>query len=295
MPTTSGRNGDGRRGTPGAERAVYGLRVTGLDRVAELDPVAVAAASDVVVEVLQSDGPPPPPAPNDGSSAVLLLPNGRHLALDRQAATATLYGPPIPPDEVAHPYLGLVAATFNRWVGREAFHAGAFVAGGRAWVVNGVKEAGKSTLMAALAGRGVPVLCDDMAVTDGEFVYAGPRCVDLRRPLPQMTLPVAPARAGQRLRVVLPPSPQRVPLGGWVFLGWGSPAMNRVGPDELLGRVGARRCWSALPSDPMTLLHLATHPAWDFTRAKDWAVLDPAVDLLMGTVLGARPPERDAA
>lgn len=277
----------GRTPAAAGERAVYGLRVTGLSHVAALDPVTDPDGLEVVVDVRQSTADPPPVTALDARGGVLLLPDGRHLALDRRAGTATFHGPPLPPDEVAHPYLGAAATPFARWSGRETFHAGAFVAAGRAWVVVGPKEAGKSTLMATLAARGLPVLSDDAAVTDGRYVYAGPRCIDLRHPLPHVRLPTVPARSGLRLRLLLPSAAARVRLGGWVFLGWGAAAMDRVPPDDLLGRLARRRSWAGLPSDPLTLLELAAAPAWDHSRPRDCAVVEDAVDQLVATVVSA--------
>ena len=61
------------------------------------------------------------------------------------------------------------------------FHGGSFLdASGRTWGVVGSREAGKSSFLAWCATRGVPVVGDDLIVTDGTLVNAGPRCIDLR-------------------------------------------------------------------------------------------------------------------
>ena len=266
-------------------RYAYGLQVHGLDHVVELSPVAAPGA--LRVEVSQSDGVRPVVRPLDADRGVLLLADGRHLAVDRQAGTARFAGPRLAPDQLAHPHLGPVATVVNRWAGREAFHAGAFVAGGCAWAVLGPRTAGKSSLLAGLAERGVPVLSDDIVVTDGSLAYAGPRCVDLRQPLPGSALTTTPARAGTRLRVALPALPGAVPLGGWVFLGWGGTALVPVGPDALLARLAAWRAWGSLASDPVTLLRLATLPAWDLTRPRDWAAVPVTLTGLLATVSAA--------
>ena len=148
---------------------------------------------------------------------------------------------------IAHPYLGPVAVGFNRWAGREVFHAGAFVAAGRAFMVLGPRTAGKSTLMAAIAATGAPILADDLVVTDGEVVFAGPRSVDLREPIPGDAL-AAPlpelrsARDGTRWRVPLPAIASRYPLGGWFCLRWSDrTAADPVPMPSLLGRLAAYR------------------------------------------------------
>jgi hypothetical protein len=267
-------------------RSVYGLRIYGLDDVAELTaPPAGEHDEDApTVRVSRTDADRPAVAAMDADRNVLLLADGRHLEMARQTGTARFYGSPLEPDRLAHPYLGPVATTFNRWAGRETFHAGAFVVAGRAWVVAGVRSAGKSTLLAALADRDIPVLSDDITVTDGAVVFAGPRCIDLRQPLPGSVATIAASRLGTRLRVPLPPVADRVPIGGWIQLGWGPPTMTRVRPDVLLRRLAARRSWGAQPSDPRRLLDLAGLPAWDLTRQPDWTVLSATVDLLVGTL-----------
>ncbi|MEU3455148.1 hypothetical protein ABZ671_16345 [Micromonospora sp. NPDC006766] len=272
-------------------RSAYGLHIRGLDGVAELPAATHPPGRSRTVTVRQRHAPPPEPVPLDADRMVRVLTDGRTLDLHRRRGTATFYGPPLAPDVLAHPYLGPVAVTVNRWAGRETFHAGAFVHTGRAWVVLGVRTAGKSSLLAALAARGVPVLADDIVVLDGGDVLAGPRCVDLREPIPGVDLTTRPVRQDTRLRITLPAVPQRLPLGGWIFLGWGErPALTPIGPVELLARLAARRSLPELPSDPAGLLALAGLPGYDLTRPRDWAVLDDTCRLLDAALAPAEAP-----
>ncbi|MFC5926631.1 hypothetical protein [Micromonospora vulcania] len=232
-----------------------------------------------------TDQPPPPPVPLDNWRGTRVLADGRTLAVDRLRGTATFYGPPLTPDVLAHPYLAPVATTVNRWAGRETFHSGAFVLDGRAWAVLGPRTAGKSSLLAALAARGVPVLADDILVVDGSDAFAGPRCVDLRQAVPGVALPTRPVRGGERLRVALPPIASRVPLGGWLFLCWGGAlALTRLPGTTLLARLAGLRSFGELPSDPAALLSIAALPAWELSRPRDWAALDDTHRLLAETI-----------
>jgi hypothetical protein len=237
------------------------------------------------VTVNQTDTTAPRPIPLDTHRCVRTLADGRQLALDRQRGTATFFGPPLTTDLLAHPYLGPIATTFNRWAGRETFHAGAFVMAGRAWAVLGPRTAGKSTLLAALANHGVPIISDDILVTDAGHAYAGPRCIDLRQPIPDNTLRTRPVREQTRLRITLPPTPTRVPLGGWLFLHWGNTfTMTNISAPRLLTRLAGHRSWKHLPTDPAAMLAIAALPAWDLTRPRDLSALDLTCQLLATTL-----------
>jgi hypothetical protein len=280
----TGRSGDER-----PDRFVYGLRVGGLDDVTELSDPIDNPAGGIAVQVAQSTGPAPAPHQLDAQRNTRVLATGHVLDLDRQRGRATFFGPPISPDQLAHPYLGPVAVTVNRWAGREVFHAAAFVNGGRAWVLIGPRTAGKSTLVAALAASGVTILADDIVVTDGSTVFAGPRCIDLRQPIPEF-LPTAsyppsqPARLGTRTRIALPRTASNWPLGGWFFLRWSdTPGIKEVSIVSLLQRLTMSRCAPALPSDPSRSLSLAGHPGWELHRRKAWSQLLPTVDTLLAT------------
>ncbi|WP_341718068.1 hypothetical protein QQG74_30510 [Micromonospora sp. FIMYZ51] len=269
------------------DRYAYGLRVCGLDHVVELASAGPPDGRPAVTIRSDPGGPPPQQVGPDERRCARMLADGRWMSVDRHRATATLHGPAPAPDLLAHPYLAAVATVVNRWSGRETFHSGAFVRGGRAWAVLGPRTAGKSSLLALLAADGVPVLADDVLVTDGRYAFAGPRCLDLREPVPGAALPMTPARYATRLRVTLPAVPDRLPLGGWFFLRWGDvPAADPVAATDLLGRLAALRTWPALPSDPAALLALAALPAWDLARPPGWAAYDETrrqLDLALAT------------
>ncbi|MEU8288653.1 hypothetical protein AB0C01_30395 [Micromonospora sp. NPDC048905] len=272
--------------TPG--RAVYGLLVHGVDEASELPPADGATLGWPAVRVCQVDAPPPAPVPLNDARGTRILADGRTLSVDRLRGTATFYGPPLAPDVLAHPYLAPVATTVSRWAGRETFHSGAFVLAGRAWAVLGPRTAGKSSLLAALAARGLPILTDDILVVDGVDAFAGPRCVDLRQPVPGVGLPTRPVRAGTLLRVGLPPIAPRVRLGGWLFPRWGAAlTLTRLSGAALLARLAGQRSFGQLPSDPAALLSLAALPAWELTRPRDWAALDDTHRLLAAAVVAA--------
>lgn len=288
-------------GVPGPGRQVYGLAVSGADDAVELAPLAeptVDGAADLLaVRLVLSTAPPPCPPTIDGDRIAERLITGAWVHLDRKRGLAGFHGEPVRRDLITHPYLATTAIGFNRWAGREVLHAGAFEAAGRAWVVLGPSTAGKSTLMGALAAAGVPVLADDMVVTDGETVFAGPRCVDLREPFPPGVLDGPPpalrrAREGLRWRMDLPPIAPRVPLGGWFFLQWDdTPSLVPIAMSALLARLARWRSLRQLPSDPATILALAGRPGWDLRRQRDWSGLRDSVDTLLRTATAAADTE----
>jgi hypothetical protein len=267
---------------------VYGLHLTG---VAGAGLLPASGAGLPRVEIRHATRGPEPVC-TGSERAVLDLPGGRQLLLQRREGTATFTGPPISPDELIHPYLGAAASIFSRWAGREVYHAGAFVHRGVAWAVVGGREAGKSSLLAALAARDLPVLADDLVITDGHQVFGGPRTIDLRRRLPGGKAPMTRARGASRWRLSLPPVAGPVCLGGWIYLRWRAEvAMPAVPASALLPRLAARRIWPDMPSDPKTLLALAALPGWDFERPADWERLDEAVDLMLEVLSAVRDPQ----
>lgn len=267
-------------------RVAYGLGITGLDDVPAL-PAATAGAEPAWVVAVDQTTAPPPVDLRDG--VLHALPRGRAVVFRRHERTARFHGPPLSPDVIAHPFLTVVGIRFNRWLGRECFHAGSFAAGGRSWLVFGSSSAGKSTLLATLAGAGWAVMADDLAVTDGLRVFSGPRSIDLRQPLPGGLLPTSVVRAASRLRVALPPVADALPIGGMFFLGWADdqdaePVVRPVPPATLLPRLALDRRLRTLPSDPLMLLELAGVPAWDLLRPRTWAALPDTVGVIAETI-----------
>ena len=234
-------------------------------------------------------GDPPAAERMDESGASLALDHGGRLDVDRASRSAvfTLPEPPSGPG-IVHPYLAPVAAIAAHWAGRTSFHAGAFVAGGRAWVAIGDRGAGKSSLMAALAALGTIVLVDDLLVVDGGRALAGPRCVDLRDDAAaalEQGVTIGTIGGRERWRVELGDAAPTVPLGGFVELGWGDvtevaavPVAARL---PLLLRSFALR---AGPPDPDRILDLAALPMLRFARPRRWDALEPSARALARAV-----------
>jgi hypothetical protein len=223
----------------------------------------------------------------DDAATISLL-GGGAVRLERRGGLAHFVTPErIGDAELIHPFLAPAAAVLNHWLGRETFHAGAIVVAGRAWLVAGEREGGKSTTLAALAKRGVPVLADDLVVVDGENVLAGPRCVDLR----EESAHLAGAGSAQlvrdetRRRLVLGPAPHEAPLGGYVLLSWGDRVqVEAVRPSRLFKRLSAQRSLPLPPPDPALLLDLAGLPAFELTRPKRIDAVDATIELLDRTL-----------
>jgi hypothetical protein len=187
-----------------------------------------------------------------------------------------------------------------RWMGLEAFHAGALVGADGAWALAGGNEAGKSTLLAALAVRGEPVLTDDLLVVDrAGTAYAGPRCIDLRE------LRIVGDGVGQHVRLVrgatrhrldLPPVSAAVALRGWLFLEWGSRVQaERCAAGARIARLMAQRRWATGAIDELALLELAALPAWTVRRPRGERHTGAVLALLEQITGRARAAGGDAA
>ena len=221
------------------------------------------------------------------------------LELDRTARTATYRThAALDRDRLLHPLLAPAAAVMARWLGREAFHAGAFLADGGAWALAGTNEAGKSSLLAALAMADRPVLTDDLLVVGDGLAYAGPRCVDLRE-LHVVGGSVADrvrsVRGGTRHRLDLPPTAAVAPLRGWFFLEWGD-AVEAVpcAAGERIGRIMTQRRWATEAIDPHVLLELGSLPAWVLRRPRGAQHMAAVLDLLASVPARGADVRRDA-
>ncbi len=259
-----------------AERdSAYGLRFSGLEDAGRLLQHGLDGWPLISVACRRVESVPAA-APPDERGGVAWLGEGRRILTDRQDASATfLTTRPLGFDDMVHPGLGHVAVHFGRWLGREVLHAGAFVASGVAWAVGGDSQDGKSSLLAALAAAGHPVMSDDSLVVEQGYAYAGPRCIDLRFDArrPPLGSPLERSRAGSRQRLVLSGVSTPVRLAGILHLGWGQELMvARLTPAERLRRLLPLR----LPvSHPGTgALDLAALPAWAIERPRRWDALD---------------------
>jgi hypothetical protein len=276
----------------------YGLSWRGLDDERHLLGAPEPSFPVVSVEFIDP-GELAPTAPDPGEDEEddyrlrKRLLSGHVLTADRVTRTATIAGPPLLSDERVHPALAQVAGIHGRWLGRELFHGGVFAHGGRAWVVSGPREAGKSSLLATLSARGHAVLADDVTVVDGTTVFAGPRCLDLRGTVPGVSADAASVRGGTRLRVLVPPAMASLPLGGWLFLRWGERVkVSPVPPPRLLRMLARRRHRPAVGSDLGQLLAFCGHPAWVVERPQDWNHADVALSAVLDAVSGAAPLSR---
>jgi len=255
--------------------------------------LADTVADEPVVTVSQRRLDPGVDPPGETpATRVLELLVGGWLEVDTEAGAACyVTSSAIDPEELVHPYLAAAAGVLCLRRGMECHHAGAFVADGGAWAVLGDREAGKSTLMAALSRRGLPVLTDELvAVADG-LVQVGPRLVDLRRPTAEH-LGVGEAlpsvRPGGRWRVPLEPA-SPAPLAGWVHLAWGPETELRpLGLTERIGRVAALGV-----NRPAETVGLVSLPGFELVRPATLDSLEATLDLLCG--ISARRAERRAA
>lgn len=212
---------------------------------------------------------------------VARLVTGGWLEADTEAGHVVYVVPePLDLEELVHPYLASAASRICASKGMECHHAGAFVADGGAWAVVGDQEAGKSTLMAALSRRGLPVLTDELVVVADGSVQVGPRLVDLRRPTAEhlgVGEPLPSVRPGGRWRLpLLPASP--APLAGWVHLAWGPRTeLRSLGLTERIGRVAALGV-----NRPAETVGLVSLPAFELVRPATLDSLEATLDLLCG-------------
>lgn len=272
-------------------RGAYGLRLRGVEAAAAL--LVPADADWPAIEVAAEVGEGAIDAERvNAERAELRLRTGGRIDIERASGRVTYTVPrPLRADELVHPYLAPAAALVSRWLRRESFHAGAFVAGGRCWALLGDRESGKSSTLAWLALAEHPVVSDDMLVLDGLQPFAAPRSIDLRREAAEHLgagEEIGFTGARERWRLTLPAADGRPPpLGGFCFLSWADRVeTRRIPASERLPRLLAQRGLRLPPHDPEGLLELAALPAWELSRPREWELLGPAAERLLETVAG---------
>jgi hypothetical protein len=219
--------------------------------------------------------------------AVLRLKTGGRLTLDRQAGVARYAVPRFLTDEeLVHPFLAPAAAIVSHWAGRLSFHAGAFVSDGAVWALVGDREAGKSSTLAWLALNGHEVFADDVLVLDGAIAFAGPRAIDLREETSKRFgtgADIGVVGSRRRWRLTLPQIEGQMPFRGWMFLNWGDRLEpRRLRPADCLRGLIEGLALRRDASDPGALLELATLPAWELQRPRDWDLLEDGVECMLG-------------
>lgn len=209
------------------------------------------------------------------SSADLNLRGGGTVHIEKDPLSATFRrSTPIPDAQLIHPLLSPVAVTVAKWLGREAFHCGAFIKDGRVWGVLGDREMGKSSLLAWLDREGMPILADDILVVSENVCFAGPRSLDLREPTVEalgLHDKVELVRNDERMRMRLKPCPMEAELGGWITLGWGELRVTSVTPKEKMAKIAPHAGWLIPHPDPSAMLKLISFPMFEFVRPKDWS------------------------
>ncbi|HVE73630.1 MAG TPA: hypothetical protein VNA30_00850 [Mycobacteriales bacterium] len=269
----------------------YGLRLTG----SALPPerlVAVPSDAPVLRLSMRGGTEPERAARVDGDVADLPMLGGGRLVVDRRVGTAAFTTPqPLDPEDLAHPYLAPAAAAIQLWRGREALHGGAFAVDGRAVVVLGGREGGKSSTLAWLAAEcGTTVLADDLVIVEEGGVWPGPRCLDLR---PQTSAHFADrwqgalVRSGERVRLALGPAEDCLPVVAVVALEWGAEGRTELRAGERLTRLTDQRMFQVLQGDPDAVLGLAALPFTVLRRPRELQTLASTAAQLL-SLAGAR-------
>jgi hypothetical protein len=145
---------------------------------------------------------------------------------------------PLAEDGLIHPFLSLPAAIIQQWSGRLVLHASAFDVGGRAVVLLGHREAGKSTTVAAAREAGFAVRADDVVVLDGGQALPGTSVIDLRESASEVFGGRALGRIGSRdrWRIYVDEMQAPAPVAAFVRLAWGDDVrVSELGAAELVG------------------------------------------------------------
>jgi hypothetical protein len=274
----------------GVSAGCYGFRIDGVPCARELLAGAPLAWPRLALATTIAEPGSAPAMDTVGPrSARLPLHAGGWMEIERDGPRITFHLPERPGDEeLVHPYLAPGAAVLARWLGREAFHAGAVLAGDGAWAILGGRESGKSSTLGWLAAHDHPVLADDLLVLDGADALAGPRCIDLRPDAAQRLEagePLGVIGTRERWRLRLGPVAASVPLRGWVQLDWGGEvAVERVRGAERLTTLIPHRSVRLEPPRAGALMELASLPVLRLRRPRRWDSLPNAAEQLLAAI-----------
>jgi hypothetical protein len=265
---------------------VYGLSLAGVPHAARLLVPAPHDWPCLRIERTLSQRELTRQFVDDDAAEFRLQGDAGTVRLERSTLTAQFsLGSPIDDEAVVHPFLALTAAIASRWLGRDAFHAGAFVVNDGAWAILGKKGAGKSSTLGYLGANGTTIVTDDVLVLESGDALGGPSCVDLRPDAATFLgvgedLGVVGAR--ERRRLLLPAPPDRVRLRGWVFPTWSDTIeLVPIPLSRRLPLLAANLALKQTPTNAARFLDYATLPCWEFRRPKRFDSLDKSVGLLI--------------
>lgn len=276
-------------------RGAYGLTLAGVDGIDRFLLDAPVAWPVVTLRLSGKAAPAGEDFVDDARGQAEVAVSGGRVRLLRNPLHAVFAKAAPTMHELVHPVLSPVAVVAGHWLGRESYHAGAFVVDGAAWAVVGDRESGKSSTLGRLALDRVDILCDDVVVLEVEAdsitAMAGPRAIDLREE--------ASARLGvgedlgtvgarDRWRVPLGEVSPEVPLRGWIFLSWGDQLASRPLPvGERLVRIARSRALRIPPRRPEVLMQLAALPGIEVSRPRRWDTIGETVALLVAAAGGS--------
>lgn len=277
-------------------RGAYGFRLIYPDAGEPLPDLVEVGASAPVVTVLWRHASSIMDFEEVDEKRVAFGSRGRSaLRVEREPPSIRfdLDEPPVPA-ALVHPMLTVAISVLARWRGDVTLHAGAFETPSGAWGIMGVRQAGKSAMLAALAEQGYPVVTDDLLTIQDGSVWAGPNCVDLRpdtagRFVSAHYLGMIGGRP--RFRLSTPPSRARVPLRGFFVLDWHDRPVIEAEVIRAGERLRLLYRQEYLPllgwPDPRKLVPLLGLPAWRLTRPADWATTQDTVDRLLALMAGS--------
>jgi len=226
-------------------------------------------------------------APSEAEVALI----GGRLRMQRDPLQAEFFlDRPIDSGALVHPYLALAAGIACHWLGRQVFHAGAFIADGGAWAILAEKQGGKSSTLAWLDGHGYDVLADDLLVVTDGIALAGPRCIDLRTTTAN-ALGVGDRLDGadgrDRWRLVTRATQTAAPLRGWIVPEWAEDvSLHPVPPAERLACVLGHRSVLSRSEDQEAFLELAARPCLRFARPHGLATMGAAIEAMLAGLPG---------
>jgi hypothetical protein len=268
----------------------YGLRLTGLETARRYLVDAPPSWPDLAVERITGTPSIDNDIVEDDWVEYRVLGGGR-VRLDRESLTARFTPADVFSDDaMAHPGLSALASITNRWLGRDSFHAGAFLVGRGAWGVLGPREAGKSTVLGYLAAKGVGIVSDDVLIVGDGHALSGPRCVDLRHSAADWMgqgVDIGVVGDRRRWRIHVSPVPAAVALQGWIVPAWGDRLeLETVPPAGRLPLLYANLSLKWIPRNPEKILRLAALPCLIFRRPRRWEAMEEAVAMLLDRVAG---------